>query len=65
MSSTSRSYFEQMYRNEDDPWGFRDKSVRTAQVCADRRLFPAAPLSLGLRAGMLRWHPESAVSHSL
>ena len=63
MTSTDRSYFEQMYRDSDDPWAFETSPYEQRKYAVTVASLPAISLPLGLRAGMFHRSADRTSRH--
>ena len=60
MTSTGRSYFEEMYRDSDDPWEFETSLYEQRKYAITVASLPRSSLSIGIRAWMFHRGPDRA-----
>ena len=65
MTSTSRSYFEQMYRDDADPWEFESSPYEQRKYAVTVASLPRSRYRSRLRAGMLRRSAHRAACYPL
>ena len=65
MTSTSRAYFEDMYRDTDDPWDFETSAYEKRKYAADAGLSSQGALPTCFRTRMFDRRPHGPPAPTL